>query len=392
MKQKASALIEKGVCKMDSKSQFDTVEPLYDARIRGTLFISTASGERVHMHGGCWAAPCSYDPPRFMVAVPKEFEGAQIIQEGGVFAASIVAVDQTKFNQAYFSGRHLISELGRENFLRAPSGSPVLAESLAYIDAHVHESWDLGDFLLVVGDVTDAAELHPKKRNLTVNEIVKAGDPRGEREVHLPYEGQNFDTRQLQAAPVGPSSIDGRWFTHIYSYREWGLLFVSVAKGENVLRSFVTERLIQVSHDPPRFAVMFGKQAHKGGNPVLAPGATVTMSLLSQDQLPLAQALHEAEMRPNTNAAHHSKMTTEQGGEDEMARNENEYGTNKVPGWGYRATGAIAHFQGNIESLHTIGDEQMAIVPIERTEWEHKEKRNLTVSDLFPRRLLGSVE
>lgn len=66
---------------MDTQSWRDPVEPLYDARMRGAAVIATAAGDRVHLHGGCWVSPCASAPPRLMVAFPKEFEGAEIVQE-----------------------------------------------------------------------------------------------------------------------------------------------------------------------------------------------------------------------------------------------------------------------------------------------------------------------
>ena len=269
-----------GDAKVDTRSREDPVEQVYDARIRGVCLISTRAGGRMHLHGGCWVTAASHQPPRLLVAFPKEFEGADIVQKGGDFAVSLVADDQVGLNDALFSGRQSLDALGRHRWLRAPSGCPVLRDGVGYFDCRLAEAVDLGDFLLAVGDLRAAAILWPDKRNLTVNAIQRrdtGGQP------ILPLHGFDDDGGDLAAAPV--EGADARVLEAVYGRRQWGLFLVTAHAG-GVTHLHVGCWAIQCSHQPPRMLVCIDR--HLPAADLVRASGRFALSLLAEDQLPVA--------------------------------------------------------------------------------------------------------
>lgn len=153
---------------MDSKQQYDPFHGVYHLRSRGVFFVSTIDGKRGHFHFGCWTTQCSHEPPRMLTCFPKEYEGAEIVQRGGVFALSMVAADQEQFHDRFFSGAQTIQALGEDEFMYAETGCPILKNAVAYHDCKVEQTIDLGDFLVVIGNILQAGALHPEKENLNV--------------------------------------------------------------------------------------------------------------------------------------------------------------------------------------------------------------------------------
>jgi flavin reductase (DIM6/NTAB) family NADH-FMN oxidoreductase RutF len=153
---------------VDSKQQFDKYSPIYNLRSRGVFFVSTTDGKRGHFHFGCWTTQCSHEPPRMLTCFPKEFEGAEIVKNSGVFSLSMVAADQEEFHDHFFSGDQSIDVIGKDKFMYAETGCPILKDAVAYFDCKVSSTIDNGDFLIVIGDIVEGEALNPEKKTLNV--------------------------------------------------------------------------------------------------------------------------------------------------------------------------------------------------------------------------------
>lgn len=271
---------------MDTHSRMDEVEAVYDARIRGACLVTARSRSRMHLHAGCWVTACAYEPARLLVAFPKEFEAAEMVQQSGSFAVSLVAEDQAELLAAMMDGRHSLDQLGREHFLLTPGGCPVLRDGVGYVDCQLIEAMDLGDVLLAVGDVRAAAVLHPDKHNLTVNTI-QAGVEAGP--ALLPFSGFEDGGHDLPLAPA--AGADGEALERVYARRQWGLFAVTAGLDPDPPQQ-VSGWAIQCGHSPPRMAVAVprGVPTEMG----IRRSGTFRLSLLAEDHLPWALALSAA--------------------------------------------------------------------------------------------------
>lgn len=320
--------------------------------------VSTVHRQRVHMHYGCWVAPCSVDPDRIMVAFPKEFEGSSIVQKSGTFALSFESRQQRQLHERFFAGDNTIEKLGVEHLLRAPGGSPITKDAVAYCDCRVFSTYDLGDFLLVIGDVVTAQTLNRRSVNLTVNDIIETNDPRGTLEPKLPYEGFDFDTDLLPPAPVDPVGTPGTSFSDVYWQRQWGLFFVSAAK-QGRGHFHVGSWAMQTSHEPPRMAVCFEQKWEVSD--WLAEGLPFAMSLISIDDINLARTIAKGE------------QSLQQVPIGTLTRT--EYGLHIL-------NGGLAYFICKPEAMHAVGRTWLVIAEVEKYGWLNRDSVNLRIQDL----------
>ncbi len=97
--------------------------------------------------------PVSLDPPLIGFFVARTSKSWPVINDGGAFCVSVLGDDQEEV-----SARFAVS--GPDKFAgvewhRSPSGHPVVAGSVAWVDCEIDRLVDAGDHVLVLGRVLD---------------------------------------------------------------------------------------------------------------------------------------------------------------------------------------------------------------------------------------------
>jgi flavin reductase (DIM6/NTAB) family NADH-FMN oxidoreductase RutF len=97
----------------------------------------------------------SMDPPLVLVCVMSQSEGREVLERNGVFAVNILAHDQEPISN-YFASRD--RPRGRDAFRQVPhrgelTGSPIIEGVAAFLDCRLHESYEAGDHVILVGEV-----------------------------------------------------------------------------------------------------------------------------------------------------------------------------------------------------------------------------------------------
>lgn len=121
----------------------------------GVTVITTLGTEHPYGMTANAFSSVSLDPPLILVCVIKGTEGAQSIEQNGVFAVNILSVDQEPLSR-YFASKD--RPRGWEAFKqishsRAASGSPILDGSACYLDCRLHTSHEAGDHIIFIGEV-----------------------------------------------------------------------------------------------------------------------------------------------------------------------------------------------------------------------------------------------
>lgn len=103
----------------------------------------------------------SLDPPLVLFCIHRGSRGFAAIRESGAFAVNILAADQAALGRA-FTRRETagFDDLALE---AAETGSPVLADALAYLDCRLHAMFPGGDHQIVVGEVVDLGLLREEQ-------------------------------------------------------------------------------------------------------------------------------------------------------------------------------------------------------------------------------------
>lgn len=101
----------------------------------------------------------SLDPPLVAFSPSKMSRSWQRIDQSGAFCANVLTAEQEEISRVFAtSGRDKFRGVG---WRPAETGSPILADVLAWIDCRIEARYDGGDHHLVVGRVVDL-EAAPK--------------------------------------------------------------------------------------------------------------------------------------------------------------------------------------------------------------------------------------
>lgn len=175
---------------MDTGAKFDWTEPVYDLRRRGNFVISTSDGQKSHMHTGCWISPMSHKPPRIGIAMAKEMEGADIVQNGRRLGLSLLAEDQKDLLIRFLQGAQTPDQLGLNEIIYGEkTGVPLWARAVAHFECWVDDWIDLADFYWLVG-TTVTAKVNRDVPDLLVKAIGSV------KKVKMPFRGYS-DVRVL---------------------------------------------------------------------------------------------------------------------------------------------------------------------------------------------------
>jgi 3-hydroxy-9,10-secoandrosta-1,3,5(10)-triene-9,17-dione monooxygenase reductase component len=99
----------------------------------------------------------SLDPPLVMVCLAKTNRLPLMIQDGGMFAISILGASQESAS-AYFArgGREPTDEFVEIDGQWSKSGAPVIAGAAAFVVCKLHDTSEQGDHILIIGEVIEA--------------------------------------------------------------------------------------------------------------------------------------------------------------------------------------------------------------------------------------------
>lgn len=116
-----------------------------------TVIASLLDGEPVGLSVGSFFS-VSLDPPMVGFCAAKSSTSFPKVQKVGSFCASILAGDQEAVSRVFASsGADKFRGLGWH--ASGDSGSPVLADALAWIDCRIASVVDAGDHVVVLGNV-----------------------------------------------------------------------------------------------------------------------------------------------------------------------------------------------------------------------------------------------
>jgi flavin reductase (DIM6/NTAB) family NADH-FMN oxidoreductase RutF len=126
------------------------VTTVYEGQLRGVTVSAFAS--------------VSLNPPLVMVCLANESESKDWITESGIFAVNVLS-DEQEFLSERFAARAptVNARFDGVPYHTSITGSPILADSLAWYDCHVEASYDGGDHTIFIGRVEAGFEAEGKQ-------------------------------------------------------------------------------------------------------------------------------------------------------------------------------------------------------------------------------------
>ena len=119
----------------------------------GVTIITSRVGDRIHGMTVSAFAGVSLDPPLVLVCASEESDTHRVIQEGGVFAANLLAVGQEALSERFATEGNEARRFDGVDWKPGATGSPLLAGCLVGLDCRVVGTHAAGDHLIHVGQV-----------------------------------------------------------------------------------------------------------------------------------------------------------------------------------------------------------------------------------------------
>jgi len=128
----------------------------------GMYIVSTAHGGKLNGQVANALVQVASNPPQIAVSLNKQNLTCQLCAQSGVFTVSVLDLDapMTFLGRFGFKSGRDLDKFEGINYKTGTNGAPiVLDHALAYFEAEVVASLDVGTHLVLIGKVTDAEVL-----------------------------------------------------------------------------------------------------------------------------------------------------------------------------------------------------------------------------------------
>ncbi len=124
----------------------------------GLYAVTVAADGEEHAMTANWVTQAAFDPPMVAVAVENTSKTIELIRDAHVFAVSVFHEGQRDLaGKLGRSSEQVAEKLKGIKTKAAPvSGTPVLADSLGWVECRVISTLPAGDHTLVLGEVIGA--------------------------------------------------------------------------------------------------------------------------------------------------------------------------------------------------------------------------------------------
>jgi flavin reductase (DIM6/NTAB) family NADH-FMN oxidoreductase RutF len=135
------------------------------------VLVGSRAGDRRNAMTTTWVTQLSMEPVLVGVGVDRSAVTHQLIREGGSFTVNLWRADETrvfvKFSKPALDDGVTLNGWAVD---AAPSGAPVFADAIAWMDCTVRREIDLGTHTLFLGEVTAASIVDDEARPATTQD------------------------------------------------------------------------------------------------------------------------------------------------------------------------------------------------------------------------------
>jgi flavin reductase (DIM6/NTAB) family NADH-FMN oxidoreductase RutF len=136
-----------------------TLNELCKLITHGVYVIAVTDGQHERAFTAAWAMQVSFDPLMLAFSISPQHSSYAILQAGGRCSINVLAKPQLSLAE-HFGRSDLPDKMAGYRWQKAKSGTPVLADGIAYFDCSVSHTTSAGDHELVVCKVLEAALLN----------------------------------------------------------------------------------------------------------------------------------------------------------------------------------------------------------------------------------------
>jgi len=132
---------------------------LFKTLSHGVYVIGVSDGERHNAFTAAWVMQASFNPPLLAISINPANYSYQLLQTGRICTVNVLGRHQYAIAE-HFGRSGIKDKMAGYDWLRAKTGAPILATSLAYFDCQLTHITEAGDHKLAVCEVIAAGKLH----------------------------------------------------------------------------------------------------------------------------------------------------------------------------------------------------------------------------------------
>ena len=135
----------------------------------GVYIVGVRNGAEVNAFTGTWLTQVSFTPPLVALGIKKDSHSFEMIKQGRVFSVNFLKKDQKAVAEHFVKPATVVGEKLKEvRYRTGTTGSPILEESLGFIECEVREiANEKGDHAVIIGEVVEAG-VHTDEAALTL--------------------------------------------------------------------------------------------------------------------------------------------------------------------------------------------------------------------------------
>ena len=135
----------------------------------GVYIVGVRNGTEVNAFTGTWLTQVSFTPPLVALGIKKDSHSFEMIKQSRVFSINFLKKDQKAVAEHFVKPATVVGEKLKEvRYRTGATGSPILEESLGFIECEVREiANEKGDHAVIIGEVVEAG-VHKDEPALTL--------------------------------------------------------------------------------------------------------------------------------------------------------------------------------------------------------------------------------
>ena len=135
----------------------DATRQVLQKFLYGVYLLTCCKGEEINGMPVSWVSQISFDPQLIMVAVHKDRYSHNMIKSSGSFALNLLRKDQRPIMDQFMQkGVAKEEKFKGLNFERGITGTPLLTDSIGFVECKVVSSYQPGDHTLFIAEVIRA--------------------------------------------------------------------------------------------------------------------------------------------------------------------------------------------------------------------------------------------
>jgi flavin reductase (DIM6/NTAB) family NADH-FMN oxidoreductase RutF len=125
--------------------------------LSGVYLLTCCKGEEINGMPVSWVSQISFDPQLIMVAVHKDRYSHNMIKSSGSFALNLLRKDQREIMDQFMKkGMAKGEKFKGIHFERGITGTPLLLDTIGFVECKVISSYQPGDHTLFIARVIKA--------------------------------------------------------------------------------------------------------------------------------------------------------------------------------------------------------------------------------------------